>query len=306
MSGANKTLEGYAAVPAAHTVSAFRTLAGDLEDDLFSGPDATVTRKQLTELIAAHRKREPGDPWLWYYEGALHQHAKEYEKAEKTFAAGAAELPPARADADDPDESGRSADLFRTRRVACLFELKKGLDAYRDIGPPAETFRQLAWLYDAAKDFDGLADLIAAHRDRGGRDPERTFWQAHLFYRTGEYGRAVPVFYKYLDESDEKTPNQWGARDELIRCVLRTKPADAGTAVRKFGRDNVSAALRAAIAAATGDRDELDQLLTESAKNGGKTWFYVDEDFRRFIYQNRYRDLRAKYPDPNPPVEVEG
>ena len=302
MLGANKALDAYAAVPAAHAERAFRTLADDLEDDLADPEDGKPPEriKVLGELIAAHRKRVPADPWLWFYEGALLQHAKEYAKAAAAFAAGAAKLPPGK---PDPESD---TDRFRARRVVCLFKLKKGLDAYRDIGPPADTFRQLAYLYDMEKDFDGLDALIAAHRDRKVPDPERAYWQAHLLYRKGEYARAVPAFHKYLDESDEKAPSRWSARDEVVRCVLRTKPADAPRTLAGFGEDKVGLPLQAAVAAAAGDRAELERLLADSAKNGGKTWFYSDEDFRKFFSAERYRDLRAKYPDPNPPPVLDG
>jgi hypothetical protein len=107
----------------------------------------------------------------------------------------------------EPDNRRYSDDPWADR-AACLFKLKKGPDAYRDVGPTIEPFRQLAGLYDTEKDFDGLTALIAAHRDREVRDPERTFWQAHILYRTGEYGRAALAFHKYLDESDKNAPSR--------------------------------------------------------------------------------------------------
>jgi len=300
MRGANKPLDGYAAVSIEHAARAFRALAGDLEDDLFEGDDKPAAREHLTALIAAHRKRAATDPWLWFYEGALHQHAQDYEAAGTAFTAGAAKLPD-RPDPTDPDAIERDGELFRSRRVVCLFEQKKGPDAYRDVGPPNATFGQLAGLYDTAKDFEGLGALIKAHRNSGVRDSERPFWEARLLYRTNEYVRAGRAYRKYLNESDERAPSRWSARDELIRSALRTEPADAAKTVREFGPDGVSRSLRAAVAAANGNRDELERLLAESAKNGAKSWFYSDEDFRQFIYQGHYRDLREKYPDPNPP-----
>jgi tetratricopeptide (TPR) repeat protein len=306
MIGVEKLLEAYAAVPISHAADAFRTLAGDIEDEILDDDEERPKlTKRMRELMAAHRERVPGDPWLLFYEGALHQSAKEYEEAAKAFAAGAKKLPPRKIDPDDPDDRDWAADQFRSRRVACLFKLKKGLDAYRDVGPAIETFHQLAELYDMEKDFDGLAALVEAHRAAGVRDPERTYWQAHILFRKAEYARAAPVFHKYLDESDEKARMQWAARDELLRCVLRTKPADAGKTLGQLGADKVPVGLRATVAAAVGDRAELERLLAETAKNG-RMWFYSDEDFRRFIYQDRYRDLRTKYPDPKPPPKLEG
>ena len=45
----------------------------------------------------------------------------------------------------------------------------------------------------------------------------------------------------------------------------------------------------------------MERLLSEATRNGGKVWFYTDPDFCAFFNQQKYRDLREKYPDPNPP-----
>jgi predicted negative regulator of RcsB-dependent stress response len=307
MLGADRALEAYAAAPAEHARRAFRTLADELEDDLSDQEEdaAPVKLKQLNELIAAHRKHAADDPWLWFFEGAIHQHARDYERAERAFAAGAAKLPPRKAAApDDPDgDDEDEGTQFRTRRVECLFRLNKGLDAYRTIGPANDTFRQLAHLYDAGKDYTGLEKLIAAHRAGDANDPEATFWQARLLFRKGEYGRAVLIYDKYLQVSAENAPNRVSARDELIRSRLRVNPKGAAASVAELGPDQVNRALRAAVAAANGDRAELVRLLEESTRDGVKTWFYSDEDFRAAIYQPQYTDLRTKYPDPNPPKQ---
>lgn len=305
MLGAGKPLEAYATVPAEYADHAFHTLADELEDRIFDDEEKPErATKQLTELIEAHRERSPNDPWLWFFEGAILQNAKEYEKAEKTFAAGAAKLKPLKP--DDPDERSWDADGFRARRVLCFFKLKKGLEAYRDIGPAKATFQQLAGLYDMEKNDEVLSELIALHGKSGISDPERRFWQAHILYRKEEYARAALTFDLYLTESDEKAPNRWRARDELLRALLRSDPAEAQKKIADIGPDKVSLSLRAAVAAAAGDRKELERLLAESIKSGNKSWFYTDEDFRRFINQDRYRDLRTKYPNPNPPPKQVG
>ena len=48
------------------------------------------------------------------------------------------------------------------------------------------------------------------------------------------------------------------------------------------------------------------EIGAEPTTRGGKVWFYHDEDFRKAIGQERWRDLRTKYPDPNPPPELDG
>jgi hypothetical protein len=196
--------------------------------------------------------------------------------------------------------------MFRARRVECLYRLKKGLTAYAGIGPTADTFQQLANLYDNDKDTDGLEKLITAHANTGARDPELHYWRARVLFVRGEYGRAVLLHDKYMEAAPENAVNLWRARNELVRARLRVNPAGAAQSVAEIGPMKLNVALRAAVAAATDDRAELERLLEESIKHGGNTWFYGDEDFRRFIGAEKYRDLREKYPDPAPAPKDKG
>jgi hypothetical protein len=305
MFAAGKPVDAYAAVPKALAGRAFRSLAEDLDDAIDDGGEKAADRsRQLTGLIAAHRKREPNDPWICFYEAAAFWHAKDYEKAEQVLALGATKLP-ARPAAPDNENGPDIAERFRERRVECLFKLNKGLAAYRDIAPAGATFRQLANMYDNMNDLAGLAELLAAHRRAKQKEPEGEFWEAHLRFRKDDLAGAIPLYKSYLRDAGEQATRLRQARDELIRALVRTAPADAKRMVRDLDPDDTSTALRAAVAAANGDRVEVERLLEESARNG-KTWFYADADFRRFIGQEKYRDLRAKYPDPNPPPKVEG
>ena len=302
MADAKKLLDGYAVVPTGHAPEAFRTLAFRLDDE-DSDPTGAIpadSLARLKELVAAHRKRVPSDPWIWFYQGVIHQYEKAYDKAAEAFATGGARVPKVKVDdPDGPDEGAGDASQFRWRRVECLFKAKKGLEAYEKVEPTADVFQQLARLYDQGEDFDGLAALLAAHRKRTPNDPQTVYWQGHLSFRKRDYAAATVLFKKFLLDNDEKTQNRWMARDEYVRATLRTKPADAAKLLADF-EEPVAPALRAAIAAATSDRPELERLLVEATKRGGKLWFYSDEDFRRAFNQEPWRDLRAKYPDPNP------
>ncbi len=302
---AKKELEAYHAVPDAFAAEAFRTIAEDLEEvyDEVS-VDAEAIAK-LKELLAAHRKRVPTDPWCWFYEGAILQYAKDYEKAATAFGTGRAMLPPVvDDDSDEPKDWQRSQ--FRWRQAMCLYRAKMGLQAYETVAPASETFQQLAGLYERANEFDDLAALIAAHRKQFPKDIQLTYWQGQLLFRKMEYERATVLLKKFLKETEDKTANHWTARDSYLRGTLRSDPAAAVKALEEFPTERISLGLRAAIAAASGDRTELERLLAEVTKNGGQVWFYHDEDFRRFILAEQYRDLRKKYPDPNPPPKMEG
>ncbi len=309
MRSTKKTLDAYTAVPTAHVAYAFRTLAEDLDDEYYDRDDGTPAAQlaQLKELVAAHRKSLPDDPWIWFYQGAIHQNEKDYDKAAEAFATGSARLPKVVVnDPDGEDDDAGAARRFRWRRIACMFSAKKGLEAYEKVTPTADVFQQLAGLYDRADDFDGLAALLTAHRKREPNDIHRTYWQAHLSFRKRDYATATLLYKKFMLETDEKVLNRWSAREEYVRGTLRTKPEDASRLLTELGADKVAHALRAAVAAETGDRSELERLLAETTKNGAKVWFYHDEDFRRAIGQEQWRDLRTKYPDPNPPSKLDG
>ena len=299
---AEKMLEAYDSVPVDHARGAFRTLAEALdtadEEPLEYNPKRI---KQLKELIPVHRQRVPIDPWLWYYEGILLQYSKDYQKAAEQFATGRAKLPAFKPDPGKPDLRDLEADSFRRQQVLCLYRAKRGIEAYEKIDSSHETFQQLAWLFDNDKDFVGLAALIAAHRKRTPNDIQNAYWQAHFSYRKEDYTTALPLYKQFIRETDDKALNSWMARDEYLRCMLRTKPADSSVLLAQLGFDKVGNALRAAVAAATDNRVELERLLAEATNNGGKVWFYLDDDFRKFIHQDKYRDLRAKYPDTTPP-----
>ncbi|HEY1186517.1 MAG TPA: hypothetical protein VGE74_02620 [Gemmata sp.] len=304
MSRAKKRKDAYATVPQAHAAHAFRTLAEERDDVLGERddePDTVIA--DLRELIAAHRERAPGDPWLWFFEGAIHRRQKEFDKAAEAFAAGAKRLPPAKAKPgpNEWDENAGAVNQFRSRRVECMFQAKKGLEAYEKIEPTAEVFQELAGLYDHADDLDGLAALIAAHHKREPADPQRLYWQGHLSYRDRNYAAAALQFKTFLLETDARAANRWSARDEYLRSTLRMDPAAAGRLLAEFGREPVAFPLRAAIAAAIGDRDELERLIAEATRNGNKLWFYTDEDFRAAIRHEQWADLRARHPNPNPP-----
>lgn len=312
MARAKKLTEGYEAVPKGYAIHAFRTLAEDWADELFDRADKEPGPEvaELRELIAAHREREPNDPWLWFFEGAARQREKQYEKAAEAFAAGAKKLPPApkkKPAPDEFDENAGAVSRFRSRRIECLFLAKKGLEAYARIEPTAEVFQELAGLYDRANDLDGLAALLAAHRTREPNDPQRLYWQGHLNFRDRNYAGASLLFKAFLKEiGGRDVMNRWAARDEYLRCALRTDPADAGRRLAEFGPGPVAFPLRAAVAAATGDRLELERLIKEATRGGGPLWFYSDEDFRAAFRQEQWADLRARYPDPNPKAKIDG
>jgi Flp pilus assembly protein TadD len=288
---AGKSAEGYAAVPAAHAAHAFHTLADDLDDDL---PDEDAAAR-LRELIAAHRKQMPADPWLGFYDAALLESAGEYAKAERLFAEAAARL------ADDPKAEGPT-DACRYRRVSCLYKLKQGLKAHAEVGPAGATFDQLARLYLADKDAAGLGTLIGAHAAKAGTDPAVSYWRGELHYLKDEYAEAAAAFRAYRKSAGGEPPHMWSANDKLVRSLIRSdRSADAEAALAEVGVDRVSIGLRAAAAASAGRVSEVERLMAEQKdRPGGLLGFYADPDFGRLIGDPKFAKVRGKYPDPRP------
>jgi hypothetical protein len=302
MLGADRAAEGYAAAPDADARGAFRLLADDLEDYFLDGDaDSGKYTRQLRELIAAHKKRIPNDPWTGYFEGTLLQHAKKYEEAGQKFAEAQAAYRKAKPTTKEKEKDWE-ADRFRSRRVACLLALKQGPKAYAEIGPAEETFLQLAHAYEFAKDWEALEAMIATHRREQAKDRNGAYWAANVLYLRGKYADAAPALRKYLDGADNEDANRWQATERCIRAYLRAGRArDAREAVAEFGEKRVAPGLRAAVALAGGHAAEAEAILAEQATKGGKPeYLYYDEDFSRLIAAPEFAELRKKYPDPRP------
>ena len=303
MHGQKKGVEAYLAVPKEHAATAFLSLASVNEEEL-EGSDPEVVSPdevQLKELIAAHRKADPTDPRLWFYEGTLLQAKREYEQAEKQFAEGMKRLKDRPEPDDTNDESGSTAS-FRYRRVDCLYSLKQGLKAYAEIGPAAATFRQLANRYDGDKDEAGLEALIAVHEKAVPKALEPTFWRAEVLYLKGQYREAAAGFQKYRGLANDKEPEWFRVTERILRSLIRANDAaSARRAVIDLGDDNVWVVLRASVAAMGGNVAKVEQLMEEQSKTPGGLWsFYADEDFVRLIAGERFAEIRKKYPDPRP------
>jgi tetratricopeptide (TPR) repeat protein len=300
MLDADRPVEAYAGVPPAHARAAFRILASELEERFDEGkpdqPDPAVER--LTQLVAAHRKQQPDDPWLGYYEGVVLQQGGKLAEAEAAFAAGQAKL---NEQAGVPEDERKAArESFRYRRVECLYGMKEGLRAYAEVGPPVDTFRQLAYRYMWDRDEPGLSALIAAHAKAVPDDPLLAYWRAEVRYLRAEYEEAADGFAAYLKTAREKDPERFAATEKQIRSLIRSdQPTSAKLALMKAGEDRVAVGLRAAVLAAAGDRPGLEDLLAARAKvPGGLHTLYNDPDFERLIADEKFATLRQMYPDP--------
>lgn len=298
-------VEAYAGVPLADALRAFRTLAAELEERMASDRPTDPGRAagQLVQLIAAHRTQHPDDPWLWYYEGVLLEANGKLDEAQTAFAAGQAKLDVM--PATDANERKWDREAFRSRRTSCLYELKQGLKAYAEVGPPHDTFRQLAYRYTGDRDVAGLAELVGAHANAFPDDPLLLYWRAEVLYLKMEYLDAAAGFAAYLKVAAKADAARHAAIDKQVRALLRAGRSDAAKLVlMEHPEARLAPGLWGAVLAATEDAMGLGSLMAAQARqHGGLSSLYGDPDFARHIADEKFAPLRAKYPDPRPKPE---
>lgn len=167
---AGQAVRAYALVP--DRDEAFPLLA----QELFNNRDTDALR----ELIAARRRDRPDDPWAHFYSGELLADAKEYDRADKEFAAAQAGM---------KDEPGR--ERVRWQRVWVRYRAGRWRAAYEEVGPRAATFNQLADLLAQARDGKRLGELLALQRAREPGDPNLPAWEAESAWLARDYASVV-------------------------------------------------------------------------------------------------------------------
>ena len=306
---AGRAAEAYAATPDAHLPTALQMLAQRFENALLEGNTFTsksAAKGELRAIVAAHRKRAPDDPMVRYYDGVLLQADGEFEKAAREYAEGMgkwpAPPPPTQdlADYPQPGDWKWAYEMFRTRRVQCLYALGRALAAYADVGPPEYTFRQLAFEFVKDKKADPLAELIAAHAKRFPDAAELPFWNGEVQFLRGEYAKAAESFAAFEKRPSNLVTERWRLPERLARARLRAgDAAGAARVVVEASSDRIPVALRTAVLAAQGDHPAVAaNLEAETQRGGAVVTLYTDDDFAREIAAARYAELRAKYPDP--------
>jgi Flp pilus assembly protein TadD len=206
----------------------------------------------LRLLVEEHAKKEAGDPLLALYRGELFAAEGDYAAAEKAFAAALAGRPDAAVLAD-----------FRASRVRVRYELGKGTEAYREIGPKGETFAQLAELFLDDGEFAALGSLIDAHARVEPASPVLARYRRRLLTRQGQTAEAGRLLRTALaGEKDAKQRQEQVA--EFLRDSIPAGKAVAGKAVAAYqaAPDAREAfALLAGMLDEDSERDEFRRLL---------------------------------------------
>jgi tetratricopeptide (TPR) repeat protein len=195
-----EALRGYHAAPDRR--EAFPLLA----QQLLARRDAD----ELRSLIAAHRRADKDDPWAYFYTGELHADAKEYDQADRAFAAAQSKV---------TEEARR--EQIRSRRVSVRCQAGKGLSAYDDIGPRAATFTQLARWFAQGRDGKRLVALVAAHRRDEPGDRNLPLWEAEAAWLAQDHAETVRLLQKYRDGVFADPANRFNFVHRLLRSLAK-------------------------------------------------------------------------------------
>jgi tetratricopeptide (TPR) repeat protein len=244
---------------------------------------------ELRCLIDAHALRHPDDAWLPYYRAGMHALLGEIEQADAAFATASALA---------LDELDR--EQVRSTWVSAWFSAGKGLDAYREIGPKAETLNQLCEHYAAAYDANGLRQLLVAHRASGDDPTKLQAWDAEVAYLEKSYDVAAALFLS-LDDSERESFGEWHAADRAIRSLARLgREREALQHVARQPESGFNVIWRAVIHGRAG-RAEVAMIALEEAIRE-KTWraegLYLDDDLAELLLTPAFAPFRAIYPPP--------
>jgi predicted Zn-dependent protease len=201
-----------------------------LAQELFNRRDAEALRGLITE----HRQGHKDDPWAHFYTGELHADAREYDQADRAYAA---------AQAGALDEQGR--ERVRARRVFVRCQAGKALSAYDDIGPRGATFAQLAGWFAQGRDGKRLAALVAAHRRNEPGDARLPLWEAETAWLARDHARAVALIQKHRGGAFAEPANRFKSVHRLLYGLAKLGRLDevrkeAEALVRRGAQDRGS------------------------------------------------------------------
>jgi len=284
---AGKAVEAYRALKPADAREGFRRFAEALEDELDLAEDA----QPFDELIAAHEKRHPDDPWTGYFKGVAAAARNDYDRAEALFAA-----------AMDKATDDETRGWFRSPRVSNLIAAGRAEEAYAKVGPRASTFQQIMHALWRDEDTPVLAKIVAAHGKAEPKDPALPRWRGEVHFRKGEYEAAVRELRQYLEDAakDEDAVPDRAARGQLVRSLMRLKRFDDARAELRSDHPSWNEKLlAAAITASAGDVEGTEAALDALLKEGCTVAsFHNDKDLAAALRTEKFKRLLEKYPPP--------
>lgn len=207
MARAGKYVEAYNVSPDAR--EAFRALAAEATK--------SHNTEQLRQLVAVHKKGHPGEPLVALYQAEVYAQDGRYAQADRAFTAALALRP----DAD-------TVDLFRSSRVLARYHTGRGLAAYRDIGPRADTFGQLGSLALNNDDLSFVEALLDLHARNEPDSLDLLCFQCRLKACQGKVAEATALLKTALAR---RLPD--AKREEVVSFFL-SDLATAGKIVEAY------------------------------------------------------------------------
>lgn len=246
---------------------------------------------RLGGLVAVHRERSPKDPWAPYYAGLVAVQDNRTDEGIRQLRA-ALELA--------SDEQTRIA--IRYRVVSEMFDAGQALEAYAQLEPKDDVFRELANAAINKKQPDLLRKLIDARKPDEPSAAAIDDWEMQLAYLKQDYAATIEIARRLRGANrDSKDINLISAHDHLIRSLLHLKQfAAAAREIDQLNKDEADPTwFRTLLFAAQGDVAQTSANLEKHVADGYEIWeFYEDNILGPALRSDALKALREKYPEP--------
>lgn len=276
--------------------SEFTKVAGE-------APEQRAKRHELYRTVAGrHLPIEPDDPWLTYYDGQLCVKEERYEDAERIFAGVAGK---------EMEEGVRES--LRLARLNALHRAGRDKFAYENVAPTDETFEQLALDCELESKWDALIELVELRRRDAPTEPMLAYYEGVAASGQGRTDAAIGLLQEFVKiaelpadaadgESSDASYHAFGARTELIRCLVKVQRWDeALTETSRFEQKESAAIFGLLVHLARGDLATAEASMQRLAELKVQLSFlYEDEDIGPLLRSDAAKPLREKYPEPKP------
>jgi hypothetical protein len=192
--------------------------------------------------------------------------------------------------------------------VRASFHAGKALEAYKRLRS-REAFEQIAYLYSAQYDADGLNQLLAeAQAGDTFDETDIAYWRAQMAYWKRDYARAAAILMDIHGKLVADNPNHWRATDTLIRCLVHERQFDEAAAeARSLTTDNTPPKFDSVmISANRGDvataSTAIDELLKDDDDYDLES-FYADPEIGPALRSPAFAKWRETHPEPKPQTQ---
>ncbi len=282
-----RALEAYQQIPPAERT--FRTLV----ETLSSGS----RQRALAEVIEAHARAFPDDPWLAW------ARAKQFQREGRAAEAIEVLLPAMeRAALDDMDQY-----QWKWLLIALCAEAGQVGSALPVLDSDDRTLNNLVQQLIAAEKLDAVQSLI----DQQGRlkpgDPRLSRWEVALAWYRSDYEKVVRALTPWPLQFDDDFHSFWivgDIRETYVRSLLHLGRVDEA---RRFAAAQAEEGQRNLLAIVLAHEQKVDELLAIAADRpqdeSAIAWLYRDSDLGNVMRGPAFLRLREAVP-PHFPVGI--